>query len=332
MLPFGGTMGHYGAYKHEVGALLQVQAVGTSISSLYTGMLYWLQLKVPGKTAPMNLEAVAIDSSLIRLLGLKWEQAPLTGSSWYDENHLILNQAAVQEAGLAGEIVGQRVEVGGKPKTMAGVLKNFNFNSLRERIKPFGVMIVDDPDKVWGTGFDGCLYVKIGAHANVPTVIEAIKKIYAKYDQRTPFEFQFLDEAFNNDYKMEDRLAGLMGAFTLVTIVIACLGLFALATFAAQQRMREIGIRKVLGASVASIGALLSKDFLRPVLLAIGIACPVAWWVMHKWLEDFAYRTTLSWWIFGGAGIGLVLVALGTVLSRSLRAGRANPVENLRAE
>ena len=164
------------------------------------------------------------------------------------------------------------------------------------------------------------------------TTIETIKKIYTKFDSRTAFDFQFLDEAFNDNYKLDERLAGVVNLATLITILIACLGLFGLATFSAQQRMREIGIRKVLGASVASIGALLSKDFLRPVLLAIGIACPVSWWLMHKWLEDFAYRTPLSWWVFAAAAMGLVAVALGTVLSRSLRAARANPVENLRAE
>ena len=110
------------------------------------------------------------------------------------------------------------------------------------------------------------------------------------------------------------------------------MGLFALATFSAQQRVREIGIRKVLGASVASIGVLLSRDFLRPVLLSIFIACPLSWWAMSKWLDDFAYRTPLSWWVFAGSGLGLLLVALGTVLVRSLRAGRANPVDNLRSE
>ena len=110
------------------------------------------------------------------------------------------------------------------------------------------------------------------------------------------------------------------------------MGLFALATFSAQQRVREIGIRKVLGASVASISALLSRDFLRPVLLAIVIACPLSWWVMHRWLEDFAYRTSLSWWVFAAAGLALLTVALATVLVRSLQAGRANPVDNLRSE
>jgi len=118
----------------------------------------------------------------------------------------------------------------------------------------------------------------------------------------------------------------------VITIVIACLGLFALATFSAQQRVKEIGIRKVLGASAGSIGVLLSRDFLRPVLLAVFIACPLSWSLMNRWLQDFTYRTPLSWWIFLVAGLGLLGIALVTVLTRTLKAGRVNPVENLRTE
>src|SRR5579863_6833477 len=127
------------------------------------------------------------------------------------------------------------------------------------------------------------------------------------FDRKHPFDYQFLDEVFDSQYKAEDRLAGLMGIFTAITIVVACLGLFALATFAAEQRLKEIGIRKVLGASVGSIGSLLTRDFLRPVLIAVIIASPVAWWVMHRWLQDFAYRTEFSWWLFPLAGGALLL-------------------------
>jgi putative ABC transport system permease protein len=163
-------------------------------------------------------------------------------------------------------------------------------------------------------------------------VIAALGKAYSMFDRKHPFDYQFLDEVFDSQYKAEDRLAGLMGIFTAITIVIACLGLFALATFAAQQRLKEIGIRKVLGASVGSIGYLLTRDFLRPVLIAVIIASPVAWWVMHRWLEDFAYRTLIDWWIFPLAGGTLLLVALGTVLFRALGAAQTNPVSNLRTE
>jgi len=163
-------------------------------------------------------------------------------------------------------------------------------------------------------------------------MVDAIRKIYRRYDRQTAFEYSFADDAFDNQFKAEDRLAGLFGIFTAITIVIACLGLFALATFAAQQRLKEIGIRKVLGASVASIASLLSRDFLRPVLLSFVIASPLAWWVLHRWLQEFAYRTEFSWWVFPLAGGALLLVALGTVLFRALGAARINPVRNLRTE
>jgi putative ABC transport system permease protein len=176
------------------------------------------------------------------------------------------------------------------------------------------------------------MLAKIGPHTNIPSVIDGIRQVYRRYDRQTAFEYSFADEAFDKQYKTDDQMAALFGVFTTITIVIACLGLFALATFSAKQRIREIGIRKVLGASVSSIGALLSRDFLRPVLLAIMIACPLSWLAMHRWLEDFAFRTQMSWWVFVASGLGLLTVALATVLVRSLRAGRANPVENLRSE
>jgi putative ABC transport system permease protein len=330
MLPFGTTMTHYAAYVQEVAALPAVRKVATNYMKLFTGGNFVQLVSVPGK-APVPLNGAIVDSSFISLLGLKWKEEP-RGRDWGGDNQIILNEAAVDRFGLGSPAAGRTIKVNDKVLTVAGVLKDFNFMSLRRGVDPYSVTIRSDWAKTWGEYSEGCLYVKIGAHVNVLTAIEAIKKIYAKFDSRTAFEFQFLDEAFNDVYKLDERLAAVVNLATVITIVIACLGLFGLATFSAQQRMREIGIRKVLGASVGSIGALLSKDFLRPVLLAIGIACPVSWWVMHKWLEDFAYRTSLSWWVFGGAGFGLVLVALGTVLSRSLRAARVNPVENLRAE
>jgi putative ABC transport system permease protein len=329
MLPFGSTMGHYGAYKQEVAQLPAVRQVATAPYTLFGSSLIHL-VDVPGK-APVSLYGMYVDSTLIPLLGIKWKEEPI-GKTWFDRKHLVLNETAVQAFGLGATATGKQIKVDNQMVTVAGVMRDFNFMSLHVGIEPFQFTIEPDVDKAWDSAYGGCLYVRIEPHANVLTVVDALKQIYKKYDDRTPFEYQFLDEAFDSNLKLEDRLAGMVSVFTLITIVIACLGLFGLATFSAQQRMREIGIRKVLGASVASIGALLSRDFLRPVLLAIGIACPVSWWVMHKWLEDFAYRTSLSWWIFGGAGLGLVAVALGTVLSRSLRAARANPVENLRAE
>jgi len=330
MFDFDGTMEHYGAYQREVAALPSVEETATSCAELYTGVTWLNSLQVPGQVAPLNISGLCVDSPFIHMLGLTWAQPPR--GAWSGRGRLLLNQAAVEAAKIDGDVIGRQVQVDKESVTVTGVLKDFNYLALRNPIGPLGIQVTDNPDNTWGPGLGGCLYVKLRAHANVPTVIEAIKNIYTKYDNRTPFTFRFLDEAFDNQYKAEDRLAGLMSVFTFITILIACLGLFALATFSAEQRVREIGIRKVLGASVASIGVLLSRDFLRPVLLAVVIACPLSWWTMHRWLEDFAYRTTLSWWVFALSGLGLLLVALSTVLVRSLRAGQANPVDNLRSE
>ena len=329
MLPFGSTMDHYGVYKREVASLPAVHQVATARMALFHGSEVQL-VSIPGK-APIQLGGMTVDSNFISLLGLKWKEKP-GNSGWFDRDHLVLNQTAVDAFDLGRIATGKQIHVGEGVITVAGVIRDFNYWSLHRGIEPFSLTVSADVDKEWPQGISGCLYVKIAAHANTPTVIDAIKKIYSKFDTHTPFEFQFLDEAYDLNYKLEDRLAGMISAFTVITIIIACLGLFGLATFSAQQRVKEIGIRKVLGASAGSIGALLSRDFLRPVILAVLIACPVSWWTMHRWLQDYAYRTTFSWWIFPLAGGVLLLIALATVLSRSLRAAHANPVINLRSE
>ena len=332
MLPFGATMEHFSAYKQDISAMPSVRQVATTHFKLYSGGVLLHLVHLPGRPKPADLSGLIVDSGFISLLGLKWKEAPEAGARWYGKDRILLNEAAESDFRFEDGAVGKPLKVDDSVVTIGGVLKDFNYWSLRSTIKPFGLTVVPDAGQEWPAGLSGCLYAKIGPHVNMPRVIDAIQKIYSRYDSQTPFEFQFLDEAFDSNYKQEDRLAGLFSVFTVVTIVIACLGLFALATFSAQQRIKEIGIRKVLGASVGSIGALLSRDFMRPVLVAVLIACPLSWWIMNRWLEDFAYRTTLSWWVFVAAGAGLLGVALVTVLMRSLKAGRANPVDNLRTE
>ena len=330
MVPFKKTQ-HYSAYKQEVAELPGIQMAATSLDQLYQSTLTEL-VHLPGETKQTELEYLIVDSSFIPLMGLQWKEKPLAGSPWYDSSHLVLNETAVSAFHLDGLATGRQLEVGDKMVTVAGVLRDFNFFSLHSHIDPFSFTISADVDKDRDEGSYGILYLKIGPHVNVPTIIDGIHRIYARYDAKNPFDFQFLDEAYDQNYKVEDQLAGLFDLFSAVTIVIACLGLFALATFAAEQRLKEIGIRKVLGASVSSISALLSRDFLQPILLSVFIASPLAWWFMNKWLQNFAYRTSVSWWIFPAAGGVLLLIAQGTVLFRTIRAARANPTINLRSE
>ena len=329
ILPFANTMQHYGVYKHEVESLPGIRQASTAFNKLYN-MVFNQLVYLPGQTVPAQLNYMFVDSSFIPLMGIRWKEKPMPGSLWYDSGHLVLNETAVSAFHLDGRATGQQLKVGDKIVTISGVLRDFNFFSLRNHIDPFSLSVKSDIG-LEGADF-GCLYVKIAPHVNVPTLIDAIRKIYSRYDVQTPFEFQFLDEAYDESYKVEDQLSGLFDLFSTVTIIIACLGLFALATFAAEQRLKEIGIRKVLGASVRSISALLSRDFLQPILLSVFIASPLAWWYMHKWLQNFAYRTPISWWVFPAAGGVLLLIAQGTVLFRTIRAARANPTINLRNE
>jgi len=332
MFPFAGTMEHYVSYQEEVAALPGIRQVATARYKLFTGGSTVELVQFPGKPAAEMMWFTTVDSNFIPLLGLKWKEKPDPSATSYDRRHIFLNETAADAFRWHGRATGNQFKFGDQFVAVSGVLKDFNFNSLQSAIVPLGVQVTRRIEDEWEDGIDGVLYAKVGLHVNIPALMEAVRRVYTRHDARTPFQFTFLDEQFDSQYKSEDRLAGLMDIFTTITIIISCLGLFALATFAAQQRVKEIGIRKVMGASVASISALLSRDFLRPILLSVLIASPLAWWVMHRWLDNFAYRTPISWWIFPSTAAGLLLIAQLTVLFRTIKAAQANPTVNLRSE
>jgi len=172
-------------------------------------------------------------------------------------------------------------------------------------------------------------------HANakdINSLLSSIKTTWHKLNPNEPFEYSFLNEDFQKNYEAENRLTAIVGYFTVIAILISCLGLFGLATFSAEQRTKEIGVRKVLGASVTGIVTLLSKDFLKLVSISIVIASPVAWWVMNKWLQDFAYRTNISWTVFVITTVTALIIALITISFQAVRAAVVNPVKSLRTE
>jgi putative ABC transport system permease protein len=167
---------------------------------------------------------------------------------------------------------------------------------------------------------------------NISSLLSSISATWHKLNPNEPFEYSFIDEDFQKNYEAETRLTAIVGYFTVIAILISCLGLFGLATFSAEQRIKEIGVRKVLGANVTGIVALLSKDFLKLVAISIVIASPVAWWIMNKWLQDFAYRTNISWTVFVITTITALMIALITISFQAIRAAVANPVKSLRTE
>jgi predicted lysophospholipase L1 biosynthesis ABC-type transport system permease subunit len=166
----------------------------------------------------------------------------------------------------------------------------------------------------------------------IPATITTMKALYKKYDAESAFEYGFVDQDLDALYKAQQGAGRIINCFTVLTILLSCLGLFGLAAYTAEQRTKEIGIRKVLGASVATIVSLLSKDFLKPVFLSILIAAPVAWYVMQGWLQDFVYRITIGWWVFIAAGAAALLIALLTVSFQAIKAAVANPVKSLRTD
>ncbi len=246
-----------------------------------------------------------------------------------DSNSIILNETALHELGYPLKTaLGRKIyfDFQGSHNTMyiVGVVRNFNFESLYNTIKPFAF------NTLMGNRYS---YVIANISAkNYAGTLQEMSKSWNNVNPGMPFVYSFLDKDFQKNYEKDQRISGIVWSFTVIAILIACLGLFGLSAFAAEQRFKEIGVRKVLGASVFSIVGLLSRDFIRIVLVAILIATPVGWYFMNKWLESFAYRTPVSWWIFAITGFLAILIALITVSFQAIRAAFGNQVNSLRSE
>jgi putative ABC transport system permease protein len=244
-----------------------------------------------------------------------------------DSSAIIVNETAARQFGWDNNAVGHtlvRAENNGigKPFHVIGVVKDFNFKSLHERISPL-VMVLNH---------EGGYFIVKTKNKDVAGLLSVMKKNWTALGADMPFDYSFMDDMYRNVYKSEQNTGITLAFFAGLTIFIACLGLFGLTIFTAEQRRREIGIRKVLGSTVQGIVALLSKEFLRLVLIANLIAWPLAWFFMNKWLQEFAYRVELHWWYFAIAGIIAFLIALSTVVYHALKAAIANPVTSLRSE
>ena len=240
-------------------------------------------------------------------------------------NNIIINENAVKTLGFKSNqaALGHVVLNGGKKWTVVGVVADYHQKSLRYAIEPTLLEPV--------LNIQNQISVKIDAK-NVAATVAAIKAKYQSFFPGNLFDYSFLDEQFNAQYKNDELFGKAFSIFGGFAIFIACLGLLGLSLFATIQRTKEIGVRKVLGASVSNIVVMLSKDFIKLVVVAIGIAIPIAWLILHNWLQDFAYRITISWWIFGLAGALAVFVALATISFQAIKAAGANPVKSLRSE
>lgn len=266
---------------------------------------------------------IGINYDMIETLGLQIKSGrSFSRKISSDSLEVILNEAAVEAMGIKDPI-GKRMDVfGDGRRKIVGVVKNFHFQSLHENVKPFALRLSPNTDAVMA---------KIKAGTEKQT-IDQLQLLYQKYHPGYSFDYRFLDDDYQAQYVSEKRVAILSRYFGGLAILISCLGLFGLAAFTAERRFKEIGIRKVLGASASGVVLLLSKDFLKLVFLAVVIAFPLSWLAMNQWLKGFAYRTSIHISIFLIAGISIILITLFTVSFQAVKAALANPVKSLRSE
>ncbi|HEV8081591.1 MAG TPA: ABC transporter permease [Chitinophagaceae bacterium] len=285
-----------------------------------TGDIDW-----EGKPAKSNMIITQIspDKDFIPAMKIKFvEGSNFTGTP-ADSAYYILNETAVKQIGLIAPYVGKQISFHNRKGTILGVVHDFNFQSLKEKIAPLIFFTF------WNNR--NILYVRTTG-SKAQAAIASVEKQYKKYAGGTPFKYNFLDKSFEAQYKSDQRSGMLFNVFAGIAIFISCLGLFGLSTYTAQVKTKEIGIRKVLGASVAGIVKLISKDFVKLVAISILIASPVAWWAMNKWLEGFVYKLPISRWVFVLAAISALFIALLTIIFQAIKAAVANPVKSLRTE
>lgn len=282
----------------------------------------------------LSVNAMPVQLDFIKTLGMHivagtdFTQSDLalmdTSNDYKNFRHsYIINEKAARDFGwTANEAIGKTIYKGA-PGTIKGVVKDFNYSSLHE---PVGDMIL-----FADTSQTQEMYVKVQS-TNMAGSIAFLEGVWKERIPHRPFEYRFLDDDYNGLYTTEQHSAQLFSVFSFIAILLACLGLFALAAYATVQRTKEIGIRKVLGANIVNITTLVSKEFLQLVALAIIIASPLAWYASHKWLDDFAYRVTIQPWVFVVAGLSAMAIALGTVGFHAIKAAISNPVKSLRSE
>ena len=289
------------------------------------------------RDAAMDLSKVVlttnfyVDDNYIPTLGMEMKEGRNFSKDFpTDSTGIILNEAAVKTFGfkdpMKEKLYIPRIDHGTLQRVVEyhiiGVIKDFNYSSLHQNVGPLVIQLAENR---------GAVAVRINTK-NVNAVISAIQNKWAGMVPAQPFNYTFMDADFNNIYVAEQQTGKLFISFAVFAIFIGCLGLFGLVTYAAEQRTKEIGVRKVLGASVAGIVTMLSKDFAKLVLIASIISFPVAWWAMNNWLQSFAYRINISWWVFVVAGLVTVFIALITVSFQAIKAAVANPVKSLRTE
>ncbi|MHA4809351.1 ABC transporter permease [Flavitalea flava] len=271
-----------------------------------------------------------IDDNFIKTFGMNLATGRTFSNDFKaDENNFVVNETALRTMKMnQSNAIGQTISVNERTGKIIGVVKDFNFKPVQQPVEP---LILKNGSSGHLSGNAGFVVIRTST-ARVQDNITQVKKVFQTVYPDLPFSYGFLNEDLSKLYVAEQRMGKLFNVFSVLSILVSSLGLFGLATFATQKRVREIGVRKVLGASEAGIVTLLSKDFIKLVLMSLVIAFPLAWWSMSKWLENFVYHIRISWWMFALAGAIAIVIAFFTVGYQSVKAAIANPVKSLRTE
>lgn len=317
---------NYTVLKQELLNSGYFESVTKAVTSMTNTSNTWSDFSWSGKdpNADIALDAIMADWDFEKTVGLNFKAGrPFSIDYKTDSNAVILNEAALKLIGYKDPI-GKTMKSGGRVVTIVGIVENVVISDPFKPVYPLAILFNGNQANN--------IFLRLKPTSDLKTSLSAIQPIFDKYNPSFPFEYSFVDDEFSKKFAMENQVGKLASILAGLAIFISCLGLFGLALFMAERRTKEIGIRKVLGASVANIWALLSREFVWLVLLGSLIASPIAFWLMKSWLQKYEYRIDINWWIFAGAGMLAVVIALLTVSSQAIKAGIANPVKSLRSE
>ena len=322
------AMGHIPSFLNDVRQIAGVKEVSNATKYLSSPLFYsnGFFLKGENDAASRITDFIISDEYFVRANGIKL----ISGRDFLptDSAKVLINASMMKKLNLTPQTAPGTLLYDNQDRVeeIVGVMNDFNYSSLHKEVNNFLVWMRKPKDNIWPT------VIASTRTSNYKELLSKIETVWKKNIPEEPFSYSFLDQKVQQQYESEISLSRIINLFTVIAILISCLGLFGLAAFSAQQRSKEIGVRKVLGASVTSVARLLSKEFLKLVMIAFIISAPVAWLASDKWLEGFAYKVDISWWMFAIAAVVVMAIALLTVSFQAIRAGMSNPVDALKTE
>ena len=321
------------AFRNEVKKLPEVEQTTLAMNQIYGGYNAYFVSKENSQES-YSVSTFNVDEHFMETLGVTWYLKPEERTAFSENSKVIINKKTIESLGLRPDPRGDQMDFGNRTFEIAGVVNDFNYASLENPIKPLAFFVSSETnanENILGV-YNCYLYVKLTDKIEISSLLNKLGIIYKEFDETASFTYQFMDDAFDTLYKAEERLSYIFNVFIVLALIIAGLGLLGLVTFMAEKRMKEIGIRKVLGASISEIVILLSTDFIRLVLLAIVVAIPLGWYLSDSWLSYFVFKINVPWWSFAIAGAIAILLSVLTLSIQGLRAATSNPINSLRSE